>query len=136
MFYSIWTVLIIGSLLVGAYFRRQRLALIATLLTHMLTKQQQGAQIVETPSYARITYLRRGRTYHLFVPFRRPLGGHDQLKVYLLRDGAKIDITQQPGMPYFVTAAELGGTGYEVYDQTTAELLSSHGPHTLITTHG
>lgn len=115
-------------LAVGLYFRRQRLLLAVTLLSHVL-KKPQTVHFTEGPGFAIITYTRRGRSYNVYLPYHRRRAAHDgNFKVYLLREDKRVDITQQPGIPYFVTAEELGGTGYELYDQTSGDLLASRGP--------
>lgn len=37
-------------------------------------------------------------------------------KVYLIKNGDEIDITQKPGIPYFITASDLGGNKIIIKD--------------------
>lgn len=60
---------------------------------------------------ATIQYNYRGISHDLYLPFDKNHAiSMIEFKVELLkRDGIVIDITQQPGIPYLVTAASLGG---------------------------
>lgn len=57
-----------------------------------------------------ITYDYNGNSYDINIPFNRkyvlPMS---DLKVKLILNGKEIDITQQPGIPYLLSAGELGG---------------------------
>ena len=73
---------------------------------------------------AQVSYCRYGRSYHVNLPYRPELVRlMARTRVYLLRDGQRVDITQQPGIPYLVTARMLGGDGFVIVrDQQSVEL--------------
>ena len=59
---------------------------------------------------ALITYNRDNESYMLNIPFKRDLiRKMSGSKAYLVKDDQQINITQQPGIAYNVTARELGG---------------------------
>lgn len=66
----------------------------------------------KTGMSATLVYEMLGRKYMLTIPYsRREIANMAQLKVELVTlSGSKVDITQQPGIPYMVNAANLGGT--------------------------
>lgn len=57
-------------------------------------------------SYAVITYSRLGRIYDIYIPYDRKYKNTLDLKI--IKDDQEINIKQQPGIPYFVTADTLG----------------------------
>lgn len=64
---------------------------------------------------ASIIYNYRGRRYILFFPFHpeeimKSIG----FQFFLIKKGKKIDITQQKGIPYLITANQLGGEKIEL----------------------
>lgn len=65
----------------------------------------------DTDQSASILYERMGQQYILMVPYKRKhVSTMTQFKVELLRSGKPaLDITQQPGIPYMVSAGDLGG---------------------------
>ncbi len=67
--------------------------------------------ICDTGRSACITYTRMGLTYTVYVPFeKRKVAKLSGIRVYLHKgNGEVVDITQQPGIPYLVTALMLGG---------------------------
>lgn len=60
---------------------------------------------------ARLSYNHLGVDRMVYLPFNPRLvskmSGH---RAILIKEGEEIDITQQVGLPYLVTAADLGGT--------------------------
>lgn len=69
-------------------------------------------------NFAMITYKRRGRTYQVFVPYnKRKINKVTGKLVYLIKDEDKIDITQQPGVEYMLTAKDMKGKKIVIYDQ-------------------
>jgi hypothetical protein len=70
---------------------------------------------------ATILYKRLGHEYMLMVPFNRDyVAGMSQFRAKLFRHNkSPIDITQQPGIPYLVSAHDLGGTHIEITNHET-----------------
>lgn len=63
-----------------------------------------------TGGTAKIEYKRCGATYSVRVPYRRELVSKMAgSQVWCQRGADRIEITQQPGIPYQVTAQMLGG---------------------------
>jgi hypothetical protein len=69
------------------------------------------SQFVLHDAAATIHYDRMGHTYQFSMPYsRKMVAKMSQIKVYLHKDHESVhDITQQPGIPYVVTAHDLGG---------------------------
>jgi hypothetical protein len=65
-----------------------------------------------------IKYCKNNREYNLYVPYdRQLLFNSSNCKVILQLDEDNVeDITQQPGIPYLVSAYELGGISASVYN--------------------
>jgi hypothetical protein len=121
-----WLILLIGLLLIYGLFR-WRWSILATTLPWILLKSRPSSQasLNETGRSLCITYDRVGKTYHFNVPFSRQLMVRSVgLKVYLIQEsGSELDITQQPGLPYLVTAEMLGGTGLKIVHNGQKKLL-------------
>lgn len=90
--------------------------------------------ILTTELAAKINYQRHHHQASLYVPFdRRKVAIMSQLVFELLKEnGESQELTQQPGLPYLVTARMLGGIGIRVtnledeisytYDEETAPM--------------
>lgn len=112
---------IIGSSLIGAtalYYYRQSIVNwgIRLLLDSYRSTDKPSITIGETGRFACITYPRMGFTFNVYVPYeKRKVSRLSGIQVYLHKDdGSVVDITQQPGIPYVVTASMLGGTSIRV----------------------
>ena len=73
----------------------------------------------ETGKSATITYKRLGTPHMVHVPYSSLLQSKSvikDVKVFLLKGDEKIDITQQPGVRYLVSAHMLGGKAMMVTD--------------------
>jgi len=52
-----------------------------------------------------------GKTHSVYVPYdRRKSTSMLRKKVFLIKEDEKIDISQKPGVPYLITAKQLGGS--------------------------
>jgi hypothetical protein len=89
-------------------------------LSSLMNQVDSTFTICEGQKAASIKYSRFGTEYVLFVPYERKLaiktGAH---KAFLIKGQEKIDITQQPGIPYLVTPNELGGECIEIVGEET-----------------
>jgi hypothetical protein len=118
--------------------KKQQVNLLLTVL-----KTLQGAEtatrtvcftVNDTDKSASIMYERMGQSYTLFVPYQRKyIAQMAQFKAELLRHNeTSVDITQQPGIPYLVTAEELGGEGIKITNHESGEFHVFHSkeiPH-------
>ena len=73
-----------------------------------------------------LEYRHLNRMYQVYLPYsRRNLAKHVCRRVFLIRrenDTEKlIELSQQPGIKYFVTARQLEGVGFEVHDEETVK---------------
>ena len=58
-----------------------------------------------------------GKSHSIYVPYdRRKSTTMLTKKVYLIKNEEKIDISQKPGIPYLVSASQLGGTSIIIED--------------------
>lgn len=58
-----------------------------------------------------------GKSHDIYVPYDRSKSSSMlRKKVFLIRDGQKVDLTQKPGIPYLVSAEHLGGTAILIED--------------------
>jgi len=78
-------------------------------------------KIGDNDNHGIISYSRHGHQYTYMVPFQRSyISAMSQFKAQLLMsDDTLIDITQQPGLPYFITANCLGGTVIRITNEET-----------------
>ena len=64
-----------------------------------------------------------GKSHSVYVPYdRRKSSSMLSKKVYLVQGDIKTDISQKPGIPYLVSASQLGGTHIMVEDLSSVVL--------------
>lgn len=114
------------------YYNRYQIGLLA--LSLMQKKSPTVFSINETECSATLQYHRMSSEYNLLIPYdRSKVAVMTQFRVELLRDNQDpVEITQQPGIPYLVSAEQLGGSGikicnletglYHIYDIKTIPL--------------
>jgi hypothetical protein len=81
---------------------------IATLIQNFLSKDL-GEIRVFNEQVCEVSYGSSGVVYKILVPFKKRTPPTNK-RVILLVGDKKVDITQQRGLPYFVTPKMLGGT--------------------------
>ena len=121
---NMWAWILSISAAALIFFYRREIATTAKFLS-VLTKvyfqpQVSGAEFIEGDgNYAVIHYYRQGRKYSITVPYLRHLRSKMlNTQVFLVKDGGRsINITQQPGIPYLLTPAEMGGVGFLTQDE-------------------
>lgn len=106
--------------------RQQRVKMLLTLAKNIQQSADSKKTIAsfavnESDLSASIIYERMGSQYILMVPYsRKYVAAMTQFKVELLRhDKEPLNITQQPGIPYIVTAHDLGGYSIRVTNEDT-----------------
>ena len=114
--------------ILNKYRRFQLLLTLVTTLSRINQGQTQGNQespfvINDSDRSVSIPYSYNGVSYTAFMPFKRQaaLAMNDLRVLVVLTDGRLVNITQQPGIPYLVTATELGGTEIRVINDDTGE---------------
>lgn len=110
---------IVGSviLLLGGHFTYTRYGHILKGYLRFLTgKYTSELPVINGTSRSMtLTYERNGVKYRLTVPFARSIISEMMGKrVYLVTNNEKIEITQQPGVPYLVTAQDIAGLGSKI----------------------
>lgn len=114
--------------IVGAYAWKDRVRLLTLWkIYRSLSGVVETAPRFEVHSSERmaiIPYERTATNYKLCVPFRRRMAvSMLDLKAELIfADGSRVDITQQPGIPYGYAAADLGGVEIEITNAATGEM--------------
>lgn len=109
--------------------KNQRAKLLLTLLNNIKTEtpaikdQIVSFTVNDTDVSANIIYERLGQQYMVQLPYdRRYVANMTRFNVELLRKGKlPLNITQQPGIPYLVTAESLGGYAILITDQETGK---------------
>jgi hypothetical protein len=74
---------------------------------------------------ATIRVISGGKRYVIFVPYDRSKSSSMlRKKVFLLKGNSKVDISQKPGIPYLVSANQLGGESISV-ENLSGEVIST-----------
>ena len=102
----------------------ERIVFIARMLNNIAESQkpaQASFVINDSDQSATVVYKHNGMNYSLFVPFDRSYAiKMASIQAQLLHnDGTKVDITQEPGIPYLCKASELDGKSITVYNMNT-----------------
>lgn len=93
------------------------------LVIYLLNKsfslpKENKIRINEFDSCISLSYNYINQEYHLYVPFNRDyIIAMNHFKVELVSNSCTIDITQQPGIPYLITARDLGGDNIIITNQ-------------------
>ena len=108
---------IIGSIVLGYYgykyakyrFYQYVFEKVNEELDRRMQKENDFVPMRKTTS-AILNVSHGGKSHSVYVPYNRNTG-RKMMKhnVFLWKNGEKIDITQKPGIPYLVSAADLGG---------------------------
>lgn len=80
---------------------------------------------------ARVLIDRNGTESYVYLPYdRRKMARNVGKEVILVKDGERTNITQHAGLPYFVTAQQLGGDYVEIHSDGEIRRLE---PNQIIT---
>jgi len=81
----------------------------------METEEELFKPVHKNSALIKVTHA--GKSHDVYVPYdRRKSTSMLRKKVYLIKEGQKIDISQKPGIPYLVNAGQLGGTEIIIED--------------------
>lgn len=120
--------------------------LMITRQLNNLPKNESDISINDGGQTATIRYTKNSKPFMITVPYDRSLIHETMGKtVYLIKSGSTagdaktaasdqyVDITQQPGVPYLVTAKQMGGRGFIIDngDGTTSETSASFRPFSM-----
>jgi len=103
--------------------RHTEIKIISSIFKNLHIVSPQSASnsfsISESDIMAIISYSHFGHFYTLTVPFSRSnVASMSELRVTLLTNNSEpIDITQQPGIPYFLPASLLNGYAIRVFNE-------------------
>lgn len=109
------------------YKKWQGLLLVFKMMNGLAAAQKpsQASVIVnDSDQSLTVAYEKNGIKRSLFLPFKRSSVVHmNDIQMRLtMPNGTMVDITQEPGIPYLCSAAELGGiniTAYNVENETS-----------------
>lgn len=106
------------------FCEKKRKAGIVLSLFENVTNNTASFTVNDTNTSATILYNRLGKKAIVFVPYSRVnLVGMIPFKTELIRENQpSLVITQQPGIPYLVSARNLGGTHIKITNQETGDI--------------
>jgi hypothetical protein len=83
----------------------------------------------DTDTSVSVFYERLGKRYPVFIPFNRSfVASMVEFKADLMRDHHEpLDITQQPGLPYLVSAHSLGGHSIRITNNSSGKMFEYKG---------
>jgi hypothetical protein len=94
-----------------------------------IDKGEPRFSINDSDRSASIVYKRQGNEYILNVPYNRKIRAKmSSFDIFLVKKGTSdeefyININQQPGLPYLVSANDLGGDRIEIKQKTDGQLI-------------
>ena len=115
MWYLILGLIVCGWTLRWLNSRRQHITILLKLIQQLQNQEMAQSKdhfvVNASDLNANIIYERLGKEYTIVVPYNRcQVANMSQLRATLVyADKTSIDITQQPGIPYIYSAADLGG---------------------------
>lgn len=80
-----------------------------------------GARFVENSQVLEVRYYQNQKLHRVFLPYKVS----PRSSVFLEKEDGEIDISQQPGVPYFVNAKQLGGERIRVETLDSDEIFDS-----------
>lgn len=81
-----------------------------SIFKNFSTTKINESKILNNRSCSHISYMHSGSKYQIYVPFDTELSSlMKDVSVFLHKPSEEIDITHQPGIPYLMSAASLGG---------------------------
>jgi hypothetical protein len=84
--------------------------------------------VVRTSKAINITYYDNNKKYMVCIPFSRvkvsKTVGYKAELIYC--DGRRLDITHQPGIPYLISATNLGGLAIEIKNSFNEKIFQYH----------
>ncbi len=114
----LWYLLLIGTAAsVYHIFMKRRLYLLIKLLMALKYMDRDTCKLSADGSMFIISYRYLNKDYNLYLPYDNNIVASTIGKnVLLLRDGKLINVTQQMGLPYFASAAQLGANYFIIED--------------------
>lgn len=96
-----------------------------------LPKQENPAElnINEPRTCGKISYFHQNKKYDLYLPYDKKLLRKVGYSVFHELDGKKVEITQEPGLPYLVTPKMLGGGEVKVYKDEELKITFKEDEH-------
>ena len=104
------------------YAKKQFYSYVMKKVTEELDKrmeiEEQHFKPIHSDS-ALIKVTHAGKSHSVYVPYdRKKSTSMLRKKVYLIKNGEKTDISQKPGIPYLVSAKQMGGKSIIVEDMS------------------
>lgn len=108
------------------YFSRHIIKGYLMLFYFRYSQLSERNDVIEiTPKCLQISYTYHSEKYNLFVPIKNEIKfPMTNSKVYAIATGIARDITQQPGIPYFVNGEMLEAKEIQIMDLDTMETKS------------
>lgn len=111
----IYTLMIVSAAGILGYTYRNYIQMGWKLLqlSHQIIKGQdlKSFELIHGQKLARINYCVSGLSYQIIVPYDpEKIVSMSSLEVFLMKDNKAEKITQQPGIPYVLSAKQLGGS--------------------------
>lgn len=106
-----------------------RHAIYNTIIKIIFKNKDNSIELRDT--YAIITYYLDGDKYSIRVPRNHKHKLSPARMILILHDGIEIDITHKHGIPYFLSAIDLGGVNItkRVYEEDVSQFSLDEIPH-------
>lgn len=91
-------------------------------------QEEANFKVVSRSKSAVLSITHLGKQHNIYVPYHRNISTKMLRRKYILiKDGARIDITQKPGVPYLVSAEDMGGQEILIEDREGNVVCSCSG---------